>query len=184
MVDIVRFGRGIRALRIRRHWRQDDLALAAGVSRSIIARIEAGTAASMPVGKLDSVAQALGARSDLRLSWNGEALDRLLDRHHASLVEAIVARLREAGWEMAAEATFWVRGERGSVDVLAWHGETQSVLVIEVKSVVPDIQAMLAALNRKVRLAPEIARERGWSPVAVSKLLVIEGPFVCGHAAT
>jgi hypothetical protein len=45
--------------------------------------------------------------------------------------------------------------------------------VIEVKSIVPDIQAMLAALDRKTRLAIEIARGRGWDPLAVGRLLVI-----------
>jgi transcriptional regulator with XRE-family HTH domain len=172
-VDMVRFGRGVRALRIRRRWRQVDLAAAARLSRSMIARIELGNGDSIPAGKLDAVAQALGARTDLRLSWNGEALDRLLDSAHAALVESVVTRLRRAGWEVATEVTFWIRGERGSVDVLAWHAASRVVLVVEVKSVVPDVQGMLAALDRKVRLASEIASERGWSPLAVAKLLVI-----------
>ena len=172
-MDMVRFGRGIRALRIRRRWRQVDLAAAARLSRSMIARIEVGNAGSIPAGKLDAVGQALGARTDLRLSWNGEALDRLLDNAHAALVELVVTRLRRAGWEVAAEVTFWIHGERGSIDVLAWHPASRIVLVVEVKSVVPDVQGMLAALDRKVRLALEIARGRNWSALTVSKLLVI-----------
>lgn len=172
-VDMVRFGRSIRALRIRRGWRQVDLADAAEVSPSIVARIERGRADTIPPRKLDKVAQALGARLDLRVSWNGEALDRLLDGDHARLVDATAARLRRAGWEVAAEVTFWIRGERGSVDLLAWHAATRLLLVIEVKSVVPDIQAMLASLDRKARLAIEIARSRGWSPIGVARLLVI-----------
>jgi transcriptional regulator with XRE-family HTH domain len=172
-VDMVRFGRGIRALRIRRRWRQVDLAAAASLSRSTIGRIEVGNGGSIPAGKLDAVAQALGARTDLRLSWNGEALDRLLDSAHAAIVELVVARLRRAAWEVATEVTFWIHGERGSMDVLAWHAAAQIVLVVEVKSVVPDVQGMLSALDRKVRLAPKVARERGWSPLGVSKLLVI-----------
>jgi len=172
-VDMVRFGRGIRALRIRRRWHQVDLAAAARLSRSMVARIEVGNGDSIPAGKLDAVAQALGARTDLRLSWNGEALDRLLDSAHAAMVEAVVARLRRAGWEVATEVTFWIRGERGSIDVLAWHAAARIVLVVEVKSVVPDVQGMLAALDRKVRLALEISRDRGWPALTVSKLLVI-----------
>lgn len=172
-VDMVRFGRSIRALRIRRSWRQVDLAGSAEVSPSIVARIERGRAETIPPRKLDKVAQALGARLDLRVSWNGEAMDRLLDGDHARLVEATAARLRSAGWEVAAEVTFWIRGERGSVDLLAWHAATRMLLVIEVKSVVPDIQAMLSSLDRKARLAIEIARSRGWSPIGVARLLVI-----------
>jgi transcriptional regulator with XRE-family HTH domain len=172
-VDMVRFGRGVRALRIRRRWRQVDLAAAASVGPSIVVRIERGRADTVPPRKLDKVAQALGARLDLRLSWNGEALDRLLDGDHARLVEAAAAHFRSAGWEVAAEVTFWIRGERGSVDLLAWHAPTRMLLVIEVKSVVPDIQAMLSSLDRKTRLAIEIAQSRGWSPIGAGKLLVI-----------
>lgn len=187
-MDLIRFGRGIRALRLRRRWRQQDLADAAGISRPVVARIEAGDR-SVPVEKLEKAAAGVGARTDLRLLWNGEALDRLLDAAHAGLVDAVVRHLVAAGWEVATEATFWIRGERGSIDILAWHAATRMVLVIEVKSVVPDVQAMLASLDRKVRLALEIARERGWSPVAVGRLLVIgenrtSRRRIDGHAAT
>jgi hypothetical protein len=29
--------------------------------------------------------------------------------------------LRSDGWDVAVEVTFWIRGERGSIDVLGWH---------------------------------------------------------------
>ncbi|MBI2782085.1 MAG: hypothetical protein HYX55_09865 [Chloroflexi bacterium] len=64
----------------------------------------------------------------------------------------VAGQLRALGWEVVLEATFFIRGERGSIDVLAWHAASRVVLVIEVKSVVPDIQAMLAA-NRPPRAA-------------------------------
>ena len=172
-MDMVRFGRSIRALRLRRRWRQLDLAHAARVGRTVIARIERGLGDTVPLRKLETVAHALGARLDLRLSWNGEALDRVLDAAHARLVDVMVGRLRAVGWDVATEVTFMIRGERGSIDVLAWHAATRVLLLIEVKSVVPDIQAMLAALDRKVRLAPGIAHERGWTPAQVGMLLVI-----------
>ncbi len=172
-MDLVRFGRGIRALRMRRRWRQRDLAAAAGVSQTTVARIERGSGDSVQPRKLERVANALGARVDFRLNYNGEALDRLLDSAHAALVEVAAGLLRAAGWEVVVEATFWIRGERGSVDILAFHAATRIVLVIEVKSVVPDVQSMLASLDRKARLAMAIARERGWAPREVATLLVI-----------
>lgn len=110
---------------MRRKWRQLDLAAAAGISRAKVARIEVGQSAGMPVRDLERVAQAVGARTDLRLSWNGEALDRLLDADHARLVEAISETLGANGWVVTLEATFWIRGERGSIDVLAWHEQTR-----------------------------------------------------------
>ena len=172
-MDWVRLGRSIRALRKRRAWRQVDLAAAAGVSQSMVARIELGRGDRVAPWIVERIAHALGARVLVRIDWNGEALDRLLDADHARLVEIVASLLRRADWEVAAEVTFWIRGERGSVDLLAWHAQSRIVLVIEVKSIVPDIQAMLMSFDRKARLGAEIAATRGWRPAAVGKLLVI-----------
>jgi len=139
----------------------------------MVARVEGGNSGSIPIEKIDAILAAVGARFDPRISWNGEALDRLLDAAHAGLVDSFLARLRALGWEVAAEVTFAIYGERGSVDVLAWHGATRVLLVVEVKSVVPDIQAMLSSLDRKVRLARQIGGSRGWTPTSVGRLLVI-----------
>ena len=130
---------------------------------------------SMPstVGQVLRVATALEADIEIRLRWRGEALDRLMDRAHAGLVEAVVQLLHDEGWETAVEVSFSIFGERGSIDVLARHDRSRLVLVVEVKSVVPDSQAMLHGLDRKTRLAPEIARGRGWSAGGVARLLVI-----------
>ena len=183
------FGRGVKALRLRKRWRQDDLAAAARVSRGVIARIEQGHATRVTVETLDKVAGALGGRVTCRLTWNGEGLDRLLDAEHAAIVEAVVRTLRSADWLVATEVSFNNFGERGSIDILAFRPEARVVLVIEVKSVVPDIQGMLVTLDRKERLAKEIARERGWEAVAVARLLVIRDNRTArrridAHAAT
>jgi transcriptional regulator with XRE-family HTH domain len=169
----VALGRSFRALRIRRGLRQEDLARLAHVSRGMISKIERGEIAVVPLRVLRAVAGALGASLDLKLRWHGEGLDRLLDEAHARLVDATVVLLREAGWDVAVEVSFSIVGERGSVDVLAWHATTASLLVIEVKSVVPDSQAMLYGLDRKARLAPQMAEERGWECRNVGRLLVV-----------
>jgi transcriptional regulator with XRE-family HTH domain len=171
-MDVV-IGRGFRALRIRRGLRQVDLARLAHVSRGMISKIERGEIAVVPVGVLRSVAGALGASVDLKLRWHGEGLDRLLDEVHAQVVDATVVLLREAGWDAAVEVSFSIWGERGSIDALAWHEATGSLLVIEVKSVVPDSQATLHGLDRKARLAPQLAEERGWECRNVGRLLVV-----------
>ncbi len=92
---------------------------------------------------------------------------------HADLVEEVVRRLRAAGWETAVEVSFAIAGERGSVDILAFHPETAMLLVIEVKSVVPDLQGMLHGLDRKARLGRSIAAQRGWRVLGVARLLVV-----------
>jgi transcriptional regulator with XRE-family HTH domain len=172
-VDPVRLGHSYRALRLHKRWRQSDLGTKARTSASAISRIERGRVDRVVVGTLRRVAEALDATLEVRVRWNGEGLDRLLDQAHAGLVEAVVKRLRADGWIADVEATFSIRGERGSIDVLGYHEATGVVLVTEVKSVVPDSQATLVGVDRKARLAPEIARARGWTCRGVARLLVV-----------
>ncbi len=188
-MDRIRVARQVRALRRRKRWRQADLARAARVSRTLISRIECGRADTLTVATLDRVTAALGARFDCRLTWNGEALDRLLDEDHASVVERVVRILDIDGWLVATEVSFNMFGERGSVDVLAFHAATRTLLVVEVKTVVPDVQATLMTLDRKARLGPEIARLRGWRPARIWVVLVIRDARTArrrveAHAAT
>jgi transcriptional regulator with XRE-family HTH domain len=172
-MDVIRFGLGMRALRIRKGWTQRHLGSLVRISSSVISRIERGRADRVAVHALVRVAARLDARVDVRLLWRGEGLDRLLDARHASLVDRMMSILESAGWDATAEATFDVRGQRGSIDILAFHPSTGSVLVIEVKSVVPDLQAMLSGLDRKTRLARELAGTRGWRATSVSRVLVL-----------
>lgn len=172
-MDVIKFGLSMRALRRRRRWTQARLAIEVGVSRSVIGRIERGRGDRVPVHVLVAVAAALGASINVRVLWHGEGLDRLLDADHAALTEQMLHRLRALEWQVATEASFNIRGERGSIDILAFHEPTGSLLVIEIKSVVPDLQAMLGTLDRKARLAVEVARERGWRVRTVSRLLVL-----------
>lgn len=172
-MDALRVGRSIRALRIRRGWRQSDLAAGSGVARSVVSRLELGALASTRLESVESVCAALGADLDVRVRWHGEGLDRLLDQAHAGLVERFVDLVRRAGWEVAVEVTFNVYGDRGSVDVLGWHAATRSLLVGEIKSVVADAQGTLAPLDRKIRHAARIGQSRDWDPTTVSSVLVV-----------
>jgi transcriptional regulator with XRE-family HTH domain len=172
-MDTVRFGHAVRALRRRKGLTQAALAEKAGVSQSPVSRAERGEVRTLPLRVLERIAQAMDATASVRLYWHGEELDRLLDAAHAGLVEQVVAILRSRGWEIVPEVTFNVYGERGSIDILAYHPGHGALLVVEVKSVVPDMQAMLAGVDRRVRLAPGLARSRSWSVRTVSRLLVL-----------
>jgi transcriptional regulator with XRE-family HTH domain len=172
-MDVVRIGRVARALRRRRGWRQVDLAKRAGVSQSLIARVERGGADRLTVKTLEAIVAALGARLNLRVEWNGEAADRLLDADHASLVETVLQVLHSFGWEAIPEVSFAIDGERGSIDILAWHAASRTLLIVEVKSVVPDVQATLFVFDRKVRLGRPVAEDRGWHATRVAQLIVI-----------
>ena len=172
-MDPIRLGRQFRALRIRKDLRQVDVGSAAKLSRATVSRLERGKIEEVPVGVLFRVAAALGASVDIRLRWNGEQLDRLLDEAHAWLVEVIVLVLRASGWDVAVEVSFSEWGERGSIDVFAYHRMTGIVLVVEVKSILPDSQATIHGLDRKTRLAAKLAEDRGWKCRGVARLLVV-----------
>lgn len=145
----------------------------ARVSRSLVASVDRGELNGVTIGSLVRIAAALGADIDVRLRWRGEQLDRLLDEDHAAIVQSVVARLRRVGWLVEVEVSFAIWGERGSVDVLAFHPPSGCLLVVEVKSVVPDAQLTLHGLDRKARLARAIVKDRPWKVRSVSRLLVV-----------
>ncbi len=109
----------------------------------------------------------------LRVDWRGEEIDRLLDRAHSALIDWIVRELVRFGWQVETEVTFDIRGERGSIDVFACVPIARIALVVEVKSAFGDLQATLMILDRKVRLAPVVARRFGWPVGQVARLLVV-----------
>jgi transcriptional regulator with XRE-family HTH domain len=172
-MDVVRIGLSIRALRRRRRWTQQRLAQEAELARSTIARIETGHADQVTGRFLTRVAAALGATVSVRVLWHGESLDRLLDASHADLTNRVLELLDDLGWQALPEVSYNNYGERGSIDILAFHPPTRSLLVIEIKSVVPDLQSMLGTLDRKARIALAVARGRGWQASSVSRLLVL-----------
>ena len=53
-----------------------------------------------------------------------------------------------------------------------WHEPTRSLLVIELKTELVDLQETVGTLDRKVRLATQIAHEQGWD---AAKLDVFTG---------
>jgi Holliday junction resolvase-like predicted endonuclease len=66
--------------------------------------------------------------------------------------------LADAGWEVRAEVSFSSYGERGAIDLLAWHPETRTLLVIEVKTEIGAVESTLRVHDMKWRLAAQIAR--------------------------
>jgi transcriptional regulator with XRE-family HTH domain len=172
-MDPVRLGNDVRLLRQRRGWTQQRLADEAHMPRWVVSAAECGEGDRLGFDRLAPIVRALGAYLSVRIFFQGEGLDRLRDKRHAAIVERMVARLLDHGWEIATEVSFNFYGERGSIDILAWHPGTGALLVVEVKSVVPEVGGMLMTLDRKVRLAPELATARGWKPISVSRLLVL-----------
>lgn len=173
-MNLQRVGVACRAVRLRKRWRQDDVAAAAGVSRGTVARIERGLVAEMTLATLEKVTSVLEIRIDLVPRWRGGELDRMVNWRHAAMHERVVALLeRIGGWELAPEVSFAVYGERGVIDILAWHAATGTLLVIELKTEIVDSQEVVGNIDRKRRLAARVARERGWNPATIATWLVV-----------
>jgi transcriptional regulator with XRE-family HTH domain len=150
-VDSGRFGRALKAIRLTARETQRAVARRAGVSQTLYSRVERGRLASVNVTTLARIASSLDAELVLDLRYQGGRIDRLIDRAHAAIVEHVVAHLKSAGWESVVEYSFNVFGERGSVDILAWHALT-------------------------LRLVPgESQRDFGWDAIAVGRIVVVPG---------
>jgi transcriptional regulator with XRE-family HTH domain len=173
-VDDRRLGLQIRALRRRRNWRQADLADAAHVSQSMVSLVERGHLDGVAVRTLRAILAALDARLDLGIRWRGGALDRLIDERHATLANLIVGILTLLGWATAVEVSFNHFGDRGSIDILAFHPVLATLLVIEVKSEITSVEETARRLHVKVRVASQAALEsRGWRARRVAAILVL-----------
>jgi transcriptional regulator with XRE-family HTH domain len=112
-MDDRRVGRIVREVRIRKAWRQRDLAEMAGVSQSLVSRMERGWIGGLSLAKLRKVGAVLDIRFSLDAWWRSGEVDRLVDRGHAALVDHVVAGLRADGWVTRVEVTFNHFGERG-----------------------------------------------------------------------
>jgi transcriptional regulator with XRE-family HTH domain len=158
-----RLGSAIRLVRRRRGLRQSDLARSAGVSTSTVSRIERGHMGPLPFTTTARVAAELDIRLDVVARWRGGELDRLLNAAHSAMHEQVARAFAELpGWQIAPEVSFSIWGERGVVDLLAWHAGRRMLLVIELKTAIVDVQELIATVDRKRRLAAEMAAGRIW----------------------
>jgi transcriptional regulator with XRE-family HTH domain len=177
-VDDAQVGSVFRAVRIRRGLSQGQVAATSGVCRSVVSLIELGGLENTSVRR---VAVALGVSLSLVPRWRGAELAELLDERHAAMVRGIVARLTELGWQTLPERTFNVWGERGAIDVLAWHAAARALVCVEVKTRLPDLQDLLSTMDRKRRLAPGLVQELGWRPVVVGSVLALPAATWARH---
>lgn len=128
----------------------------------------------MPVRRVAAIARALDADLVISLRWRDGELDRLLDEGHAAVLGRVAAHLQASGWITESEVTYSVYDERGSIDLLAWHAPTRTLLVIEIKTELTSVEATLRKHDEKARLGARIATERfGWRAASTARLLVL-----------
>jgi transcriptional regulator with XRE-family HTH domain len=166
--------RALRAVRRRKGWSQRQLAVRIGISKSEMSRWESDALDKCSIEEVERWATALGAHVRLELRVNGDR--PLTDARHARIQNWLAALLRSAGWVVEPEASFNVFGDRGRIDILAYHPVAHVVLVVEIKTRVDDAQDLLGGLDIKKRVTPKLAADRGWSVAAVvPAIFVLEG---------
>jgi hypothetical protein len=123
---------------------------------------------------LRSVGAALEINIDMVVRWRSGDLGRLLNARHAALHEAFAIRLKDAaGWVLEPEVSYSIFGERGVIDALAFHTASASLLVVELKTEIVDVNDLMPSTDRRRRLARQIADERGWAAHSVSTWVVV-----------
>ncbi|HEY8869246.1 MAG TPA: helix-turn-helix transcriptional regulator [Candidatus Limnocylindrales bacterium] len=173
-MDDQRVGVVFRAVRLKKRLRQRDVAALAGLSPSFVSRAERGRIGTCSLDALRKLAGALDIRLEVLPRWRGGELDRLLSARHSSLANEVVGWLGGFdGWVVRPEVSFSIYGERGVIDLLAWHPERRALVVIELKTEIVDVGELLGTLSRKQRLARKIAQEQGWTDVATVSVCLI-----------
>ena len=170
----LRVGAIVRVRRRRAGLRQEDVARIAGVSRQSVSLVERGRLIELGVRSARAVAAAVGIDLGFAVRGHGASIDRLLDEEHSAPVDAVVRQLEGAGWVVVVEFSFNHYGDRGSVDVLAWHADRAALLIVEVKSQLTDLQALCRSMDVKQRIVPRVvADDRGWRPRVVGAVIVL-----------
>lgn len=170
-MDDQKVGLILRVVRLRRDQRQSDVAARAGISASAVARHERGEIAEVTHRALRRHAHAVGVR--LELALRGPTSDLLRDDEHAAVVDHLKRWLESLAWDVAVEVSYSEYGERGRIDLFAFHGTSRALLVAEIKTGIFDAQELLGSLDVKARLAPTIARRNGWQPSHIGVLLAV-----------
>ena len=157
-------GARFRAVRIRRGWRQSDVGRKVGPSPSVISRIERGHIERIQLGTVLAVARALDIQVTLtaRIAWRGSrSTASAADTRglHESVARWFAAELPE--WTLDPEVSFSIYGERGIIDILAWHPGHRALVIIELKTDIVDVNELVGRMDQRRRLALQIAERSG-----------------------
>jgi transcriptional regulator with XRE-family HTH domain len=140
-----RLGDDVRRIRIDAAATQAVVARLAGIDRSHLARIEAGTTHAS-IETLIAIATAMGADVSFRL-YSGSG-PRLSDRHQARMVECLLRQLAPV-WRPHLEVPT-IRPARGVVDAVLERRDVRLLVVTEFESALPRLEQQIRWAAEKV----------------------------------
>ncbi|HUG47551.1 MAG TPA: helix-turn-helix transcriptional regulator [Candidatus Limnocylindria bacterium] len=155
-------------------WSQAELARRGGVSQSTVSRIEKGSIERLTFETAATVLETLGVQVSLeaRTPLLGDR-QRQRDAAHARCVQYVARRLERLGWLVATEVEVLDGRFRGWIDVLAYRPSDGMLLLIEIKTDLPDIGAVMRQQSWYERLAWAAARRAGWKPRRMASALLV-----------
>jgi transcriptional regulator with XRE-family HTH domain len=165
-------GQALREERLRRRRTLRQLAAAAGVSASLIQRLEGGDRVSLET--YVRVATALELRPELAALDARKRSSRAStaeDPVHAAMGEVEARRLRGHGSAVSIDEPYQHYQFAGRADVIAWELEKRALLHIENRTRFPNIQDALGSYNAKRAYLPAVLAGRlgiertGWDTV-------------------
>ena len=175
----------VRARRHQRGWRLVDLAAAAGVGATACSLLERGLGGRLSVRAARAIAGAVDLPLMWDIGWHRQDVDRVLDADHSALAGHLTHRLSGFGWAVRSEVSFNQYGDRGRIDIVAFHPGYRILLIVEIKTAIVDAQAMLGALDVKARVGLAVGRQLGWEArQVVPALVILDGSTARRHVRT
>ncbi len=151
-------GQELRSERLRRRWTLEEVGRRAGLSASMVQRIESGGLASVDAYVRIGLALGLTPRLTMQ-NVRDDRPQRDADPVHATLGEIEATQLRAAGFEVMLDEPYQHFQFAGRADVVAFERGAHALLHIENRTRFPDIQGFIGSYNAKrAYLAADLAR--------------------------
>jgi transcriptional regulator with XRE-family HTH domain len=155
-------------------WSQAELAAKAAMSQSTISRVEHALAPELTVGKIRSIAEAMGGRIAFELQPPLlVAGGRQRDAAHARCLAHVRGRLERSGWMVEREVETADGRARGWIDLVAFHPITGTLLILEIKTELVDFGAVERQLGFYERVGTIAAARFGWRARSTIGCLVV-----------
>ena len=165
--------RACRETRIALRLTQRQLAATVRVSRGYIAAIERGRA-NPSVDVVDRICRALELEAELIIRPPiVMELPRQHDLVHARCIAYVERRLQSIGWTLKREVEVVQARSHGWIDLMACHPESETLLVVEVKTRLDDLGSVERQIGWYGRSAAEAARRIGWRPRRIVAWLLV-----------
>lgn len=170
----MKIGDRVRVVRLKRRLTQVDVATAAGLRPIEVSHLERGVLDELTIGMMRRIVAVIGMHIDLVPKWKSVDLEREMVGAHDALQAAVLRLIRATPrWVAEAEVTYSFFGDRGAIDILAWHEASRTLLIIELKTLLVEPAGIKRRNDERRRRGPEIGAERGWRPQAVAVWVIL-----------